>query len=60
MNYKIISSAILIEWNDNPKMETVLHEMPSDLAQQFDEWLSDIEDERNATTTGGESLINSH
>ena len=56
MNYKIISSAILIEWDDNPKMETVLHEMPSDLAQQFDEWLSDIEDERNATTEEKENV----
>ena len=54
MDYKIITSAVLIEWNDSVKMETVLHEMPSDLQQLFDEWLSDIEDERNATTTKGE------
>ena len=42
---KIVSTMILVEWNDNPKMETLLHEMPDDLRQSFDEWLSDIENE---------------
>ena len=49
MEYTIISSKVLIEWNGNPKMETVNHDMPDDLAQLFDEWLSSIEYERNAT-----------
>ena len=53
MEYTIISSKVLIEWNDNPKMETVNHDMPDDLAQLFDEWLSTIEYERNATWTVG-------
>ena len=48
MVYRIVSSKVLIEWNDNPKMETVNHDMPDDLAQLFDEWLSSIEYERNA------------
>jgi hypothetical protein len=52
--YRIISSAILVEWNDNPKMETLLNTMPSDLQQLYDEWLSDIENERNATSSGGD------
>ena len=42
---KIVSTMILVEWNDSPKMETLFHEMPSDLQQSFDEWLSDIEEE---------------
>jgi hypothetical protein len=52
--YRIISSEILVEWNDNPKMETLLNTMPSDLQQLYDEWLSDIENERNATSSGGD------
>ena len=50
--YRIVSSKILIEWNDNPKMEVAEHEMPSDLQQAFDEWLSTIENERNAMNGG--------
>ena len=49
MVYRIVSSKVLIEWNDNPKMETANHDMPDDLAQLFDEWLSSIEYERNVT-----------
>ena len=49
MDYTIVSSKVFIEWNDNPKMETVNHDMKDDLAQLFDEWLSSIEYERNAT-----------
>lgn len=52
MRYRIVSSKILIEWNDNPKMEVAEHEMPSDLQQLFDEWLSAIENERNAMNGG--------
>ena len=48
MNYKIVSSKVLVEWNDNPKMVTSHHDMPDDLAQLFDEWLTGIENERNA------------
>ena len=48
MEYTIISSKVLIERNENTKMETVNHDMPDDLAQLFDEWLSSIEYERNA------------
>ena len=47
MEYKIVSSKILIEWNDNPKMEVVLNDMPDGLRQDFDDWLATIEDERN-------------
>lgn len=42
---KIVSTMILVEWNDSPKMETLFHEMPSDLQQSFDDWISDIEEE---------------
>tara|TARA_R110000772_G_scaffold14894_2_gene42620 strand:- start:595 stop:744 length:150 start_codon:yes stop_codon:yes gene_type:complete len=47
MSRTIVSTVILVQWNDTPKMETLLHEMPSDLQQSFDEWLSDIEEEDN-------------
>jgi hypothetical protein len=46
MSRTIVSTAILVEWSDKPKMETLLHEMPDDLRQSFDEWLSDIEEEQ--------------
>ena len=46
MSKRIVSSKILIEWSDNPKMEVVMNEMPSDLAQAFDDWLSSIEKEQ--------------
>ena len=46
MSRRIVSTVILVRWSDSPsKMETLLHEMPSDLQQSFDEWLSDIEEE---------------
>jgi len=48
MYKKIVSTVIKAEWNDNPKMETLTHEMPSDLQTAFDEWLIDIEEEENA------------
>ena len=47
MSRTIVSTVILVEWSDKPKMETLLHEMPDDLRQSFDEWLSDIEEEDN-------------
>ena len=51
--YRIISTVIIVEWNYNPKMETLFNTMPSDLQQLYDEWLSDIEAERNAISSGG-------
>ena len=45
---RITSSRILIQWNDSPKEETSFHEMPIELANSFDRWLSMIEDEENA------------
>ena len=44
---RIVSTMILVEWNDSPKMETLFHEMPSDLQQSFNDWISDIEEEVN-------------
>ena len=35
---EIVSTMILVEWNDSPKMETLFHKMPSDLQQSFDDW----------------------
>ena len=46
MKYTITTTCIYVEWNDNPKMEVVMNEMPSDLAQAFDDWLSSIEKEQ--------------
>ena len=43
----IISTRISVEWNDNPKLVTLDAEMPSDLQELFDQWLSAIEHERN-------------
>jgi|TARA_B100001063_G_C16565904_1_gene453363 hypothetical protein len=48
MYKKIVSTVIKAEWNDNPKMEILFHEMPSDLQNAFDEWLTNIEKEENA------------
>lgn len=48
MNRRIIGTQILVEWSDSPKLEVLLHDMPSDLQQDFDEWLSTIEEEENA------------
>jgi hypothetical protein len=47
MNRTIIATQILIQWNDNPKMEILFNDMPDGLRQDFDEWLSDIEAEEN-------------
>jgi len=52
---RIVSTQILVEWSDNPKMEVLLHHMPRDLALQFDHWLNDIEAEENAKDRGGVS-----
>ena len=45
MNKTIVATQILIQWNDNPKLEILLNDMPDGLRQDFDEWLSDIEKE---------------
>ena len=42
----IVASKILVQWDDNPEMETVDDDMPDVLAQLFDQWLSSIEDKR--------------
>jgi len=47
MNRTIVATQILIQWDDNPKLETLLNDMPDGLRQDFDEWLSDIEEEEN-------------
>ncbi len=44
----IVSTKIFVEWNDNPKMELLMNDMPNELAELWDEWLSDIENEENA------------
>jgi hypothetical protein len=45
---RIISTRILLQWNDSPKEEICLHDMPEGVAESFDRWLSLIEDEENA------------
>ena len=50
--YTIVSTQILIEWNDSPKLQVCLHEMPDGLRQDYDEWLSEIEYERNKAESG--------
>ena len=45
---RIVSTRIFLQWNDEPKMEVVMHEMSEGLAESFDRWLSMIEDEENA------------
>ena len=44
----IVSYKIYAEWNDNPKMVELNHEMDSDIENSFNEWLQQIEDEENA------------
>ena len=52
---RIVSTQILVEWSDNPKMEVLLHDMPKNLSEEFDNWLEDIEAEENAKDRGGVS-----
>ena len=51
MNYRIVSSQIRVQWDDNPKLEVVMNEMPSDLEEAFGQWLTEIENERNQGET---------
>jgi|TARA_A100000172_G_C2982335_1_gene89823 hypothetical protein len=45
---RIVSTRIMIQWNDKPKEEVSYHDMPNDLADQYDDWLALIEAEENA------------
>ena len=45
---KIVSTTILVEWSDNPKPVVLNNDMPNGLANDFDEWLTEFEDEENA------------
>ena len=45
---RIISTRIMIQWNDNPKEQVSYHDMPSHIADAYDEWLALVEDEENA------------
>ena len=53
MKFSIVNYVISVEWNDSPKLKTLEHRMPDGLCQDFDDWLSTIEHERN-TVEGGE------
>tara|TARA_R100001082_G_scaffold109844_1_gene88009 strand:+ start:5208 stop:5441 length:234 start_codon:yes stop_codon:yes gene_type:complete len=52
---RIVSTQILVEWSNNPKMKLLSQDMPKNLALQFDNWLEDIEAEENAKDRGGVS-----
>ena len=52
MKYTIRDYVIFARWSDNPKLQTLHHNMPDKLRQDFDKWLSSIEHERN-TIEGG-------
>ena len=45
---RIVSATILVEWNDNPKPVVLNNDMPNGLANDFDDWLTECEDEENA------------
>ena len=47
MEKVIVSTTILVEWNDNPKPVVLNNDMPNGLANDFDDWLSKIEQEEN-------------
>ena len=47
MQFSIKNYVISVEWNDSPKLQTLHHNMPDGLRQDFDKWLSSIEHERN-------------
>tara|TARA_R100000995_G_scaffold46000_1_gene21672 strand:- start:1042 stop:1200 length:159 start_codon:yes stop_codon:yes gene_type:complete len=44
---RIVSTTILVEWNDNPKPVVLDNDMPDGLSNDFDDWLSEIENEVN-------------
>ena len=43
----IVSYKIYAEWSDNPKLVELDHDMPSELAQDLDNWFGEIETEEN-------------
>jgi len=47
-NRHIVGYKIYAEWNDNPKMVELNHEMDSDIENSFNQWLQEIEEEENA------------
>ena len=47
-NKRIVATQILVEWSNNPKMQVLLNDMPEQLRQDFDDWLSKIESEENS------------
>ena len=50
---RIVSTQILVEWSNNPKMKLLSQDMPKNLSEEFDNWLEDIEAEENAKDRGG-------
>ena len=52
---RIVSTQILVQWSNNPKMKLLSQDMPKNLSEEFDNWLVDIEAEENAKDRGGVS-----
>ena len=50
---RIVSTQILVQWSNNPKMKLLSQDMPKNLSEEFDNWLEDIEAEENAKDRGG-------
>jgi hypothetical protein len=42
---RIVSTTILVEWSDSPKPVVLNNDMPSQLANDFDDWLTECEEE---------------
>ena len=45
MDRTIVSTTIYVEWSHNPKPVVLENDMPSGLANDFDDWLTEIEQE---------------
>ena len=45
MERRIVSTTILVEWSDIPKPVVLNNDMPTELANDFDDWLTEIEEE---------------
>ena len=43
MERRIVSTTILVEWSDNPKPVVLNNDMPNGLANDFDDWLTEVE-----------------
>ena len=52
---RIVSTQILVQWSNNPKMKLLSQDMPKNLSEEFDNWLEDIEADENAKDRGGVS-----